>query len=74
MCKFGYSRFLHTFPANMLKNGGLANINALLGQKGKNVTGKCMESEVGIYSMFFYIKKSIFWYKKTLNKFPLRLP
>ena len=24
----------------------------------------CMESEVGIYSMFFYIKKSIFWYQK----------
>ena len=23
-----------------------------------------MESEVGIYSMFFYIKKSIFWYQK----------
>ena len=40
MCKFGYLRFLHTFPANMLKNCGLANINALLGKKGKNVTGK----------------------------------
>ena len=38
-----------------------------------NTTGLCyvfwtqhkrMESEVGIYSMFFYIKKSIFWYQK----------
>ena len=25
-----------------------------------------MESEVGIYSMFFYIKKSIFWYQKII--------
>ena len=40
MCKFGKLCFLHTFPANMLKNCGLANINALFGQKGKNVTGK----------------------------------
>ena len=30
----------------------------------KACLGSCMESEVGIYSMFFYIKKSIFWYKK----------
>ena len=35
MCNFGYLLFLHTFPANMLINCGLANINALLGQKGK---------------------------------------
>ena len=26
----------------------------------KACLGSCMESEVGIYSMFFYIKKSIF--------------
>ena len=30
----------------------------------KACLGSCMESEVGIYSMFFYIKKSIFWYQK----------
>ena len=33
----------------------------------KACLGSCMESEVGTYSMFFYIKKSIFWYQKKIS-------
>ena len=60
MCKFGYLRFLHTFPDNMLKNCGLTNINALLGQKGKNVTGKW---DRAFFQTSNYIR-AIFWKSK----------
>ena len=57
MYKFGYLRFLHTFPANMLKKCGLVNKNALFGQKGKNVTGK---RDKAFYQTSNYIR-AIFW-------------